>query len=373
MTLPFQTELRDRAAAHAREWQDARDERVGLAEVEATVRRRRRGRGLLAGAGLVVAVAMVAGVAYAVLGGGSGEVAGPPGSSAVWGALADAGNESVVLSVEEELPNPGYGSTYGVVILDASGKRTTTLSSSMVTSALGSAADGWPVVTLVALDSRLDRAIFTLDNPIARVTTRVALVDLASGHVRVVDPCESPLNSVDLSQWCYSQAPTAGGVVIDPETGDAIRLPEYEACSGASTRFEDKVVATCGRVGYESYLVTLNPATGQVVDTTPLGRAPIQSPLVAAGSLYLNNFTTEGDEVLTGADGNSPQIGGASVAGMAVLGDSVLVQTESDKYGGASTYGKSLGLWSPTTGAFTKLYSLSDAEAFSVTVVPVLR
>ena len=44
MTSPFQTELRDRAAAHAREWQDARDPSVGLAEVEATVRRRRRGR-----------------------------------------------------------------------------------------------------------------------------------------------------------------------------------------------------------------------------------------------------------------------------------------------------------------------------------------
>ena len=29
MTSPFQTELRDRAAVHAREWQDARDPSVG--------------------------------------------------------------------------------------------------------------------------------------------------------------------------------------------------------------------------------------------------------------------------------------------------------------------------------------------------------
>ena len=104
MTSPFQTELRDRAAAHAREWEVARDPSVGLIEVETTVRRRRRGRGLLAGAGSIALVGLVAAAAYVGLGrGGDTNAVASPYAPAI-AALANVRADDVVLSAYG--PNP---------------------------------------------------------------------------------------------------------------------------------------------------------------------------------------------------------------------------------------------------------------------------
>ena len=174
----------------------------------------------------------------------------------------------------------------------------------------------------------------------------------------LADPCGATLDGIDVSRWCPGDRDPGSATVIDPGTGKAIQMPDYQECSGASERWGDVVAAICGNDGYESYLVTVDPATGRVLAATSRGRAPVSAPLIVAGTLFLNSYTTEGDSVLMGSDGNGPEVGGASIAGLGVVGDRLLVQTESDRFGGTSTYGKSLGLWSPTTGDFTKVYTL---------------
>ena len=265
----------------------------------------------------------------------------------------------------------GLYEPYHVLIFDKQGHQRATISSADLSAALGHVANQWPTVTLVAVDPRLSRAIFVVDNPTAYTTPQVAMLSLATGDVVMADPCGSTLNSIDLSAWCTS--PAAGSaIVIDPATGSAIQMPAYQACSAASVRLGDAVVATCEASPGESYLVTVDPSTGEVVAQTALGIAPLVAPMVIGTDLYYNIYTTEGDPVLQGTAGNSLEVGGGSVAGLAVIGDRLLVQTESDKFGGSSTYGRSLGLWSPSSGDFTKVYTLDDAEASSVTVVPVL-
>ena len=375
MTSPFQTELRARAAAHAREWQAAADPSVGLEEVEATVRRRRRGRGVLAGVGAVAAVTVVASVAYVGL--GQAPDAGPgaivDGQSA-FDVLASVDADSVVLTMGEEYPNPsGFGRDYSVLVVDGTGQNTVVLSHAAVMEVLHSVADEWPIVTLAAVDSRLDRAIFVLDNPTAYVTPRVAIVGLTSGDVIVEDPCNSSLNFIDLSRWCTLEPLPESAVVIDPATGDAISLPGYGACLGAKARFGDNVVAICASGSDSAFLITVDPATGVMLEQTSLGLVPIQEPFVVGGSLYHNLFTTEGDAVLTNDDRISPDVAGGTVAGLGVVGDRLLVQTGSDGYGAPpSSYGRAIGLWSPSTGEFTEIFKLNGIEADSVTSVPVL-
>ena len=68
-----------------------------------------------------------------------------------------------------------------------------------VREALGAVAEGWPSVSLVAVQPRLSRAVFVMSDPLAHGPASVALHNWADGTTVLVDPCSSPVSSAAAS------------------------------------------------------------------------------------------------------------------------------------------------------------------------------
>ena len=344
------------------------------------MRRRRRGRGLLVGVGAIVVVGLVAGSVYVAHADGGGTVvAGPGHARTAADALAAVGVDDVVLTVDEELPNPsGFTLPYSVLVFDKAGDQQANIASADIDALLapvgqGPLAQGRTSVKLVALDSRLSRAIFSVSNPVAYMAPTVALLNLKTGEVVLADPCGSTLDSIDLSPWCSSEPAAGSATVTDPATGGTVLVQGYDECVGASARFVEVVAASCVRSGSDGYLVTVSPQDGRVVTSVPTGIGLHSAPWVVDGKLFVNSSGTDSGPFLLDSSGNSVTVGGGPVAGLGVVGDRLLVQTSSDVYGAESSYGHVLGLWSPTTGEFAALPGTSLQPGAIVELVDVIR
>lgn len=376
MTSPFQTELRDRAAAHAREWEAAREPSVGLIEVEATVRRRRRGRGLVAGVGSLALVGLAVAAGYVWL--GNGADAGPARATSgdplvpdTLAALGDVSGGSLVVTVRESATGTqAFLGRDRVLVLDPDGGGAKEVSADKVLDELGSAVDGWPSVSLAAIDPEQSLAVFILGNPTAYVVPTVAVYDWNTGTTIVEDPCASTLQRIPLSAWCPdTQAPG----VTDPATGLSVLVRGYDECVGATTRLGEVVAASCVRNDTDGYLVTISPRDGKVITSVPTGIGLDTAPWVVAGKLFVNSSGTDSGPFLIDSSGNMVTVGGGPVAGLGVVEDRLLVQTSSDVYGADSSYGHVLGLWSPATGEFEALPGTSFQPGARVALVEVVH
>ena len=376
MTSPFQTELRARAAAHAREWQAAADPSVGLVEVETTVRRRRRGRALLAGAGAVAGAAVIAGVAYVGLGQGpdavpgtsAGETTVPSvGAPSALAPLTEVVDGSAVLIVDD--PNVAAPGLRALIVDERGLQANLVMSPALVRDALGSAIEGWPDVTLVAIAPAGHFLIFELDNPSAFTTPRVALHNTSDGTTTVVDPCAADVPWVDLLQFCATGPHSAW--VVDPKTGEAFGLSGYVDCDVADQLLDGDLVARCDRTGLSMQVVSINRYSGEATEIPGFDSWILGAPFVVDGHVYANFNTTEGDPVFGGAVGSDVTVGGASVAGIARVGDSVVVRTGSDQFGAQPSMGRVLGVLDPATGEFAAI-DMPDTEDLSPVAVPLL-
>ena len=374
MTSQFQTDLRARAAAHAREWQDGADPSVGLAEVEGTVRRRRRTRGVLAGVGSVAGLALVMGVAYVGLGRGpdAGPAEVPPVVASGLSALSEVDAGSVVVTVRESVAEAGlYMGLERVLIVDKETESVEEIPGRAVLDELGVAVEDWPSVSLVAVDPAQSLAVFLLWNPASSALATVAVHDWSTGATVVTDPCTSTLQRINLSEWCpIEDEPVA--TVDDPATGESVEVQGFNSCEGARERYGDLLVAACIKTEVDVYLVTVDPQSGEVVSAQSVGRGGGSAPWVVGGQVFYNAFTTEGGQLLVGGSGAAISVGGGAVGGVAVVGDRLLIHTSSDVWGAESSYGHVLGLLEPSTGAFTELEGITLERGAQVGSVEVL-
>lgn len=365
MTTPLQSQLRARADAHAREWADGRAPESGVDEVLGSVRRRRRGRGLVASAGAVAGVVVLASATYLVLGGlpddstreivplAPTDMAEPSAAGSALSALGDLPEGAVVVTVREPVEEAGfYMGLERVLIVDPATGSAEEIPGKAVLAELGTAVEGWPSVSLVAIDPAQSLAVFELDSPTAYVVPTVAVHDWSTGTTVVEDPCESTLQRINLSSSCPS---TEGSSQGHFPTGVVIELSGYDYCIAPRGPSSEVVAATCVKNEYEGYLVTLFPATGEVASELPIGLGVRGAPWVVDGEVFVDMNTTEGDPVLSDSTGGPVVVGGGWVGGVAVVGDRLLVRTSSDNYGPKSTYGYVLGLWAPSTGEFEPL------------------
>lgn len=357
--MSLQTDLRERAAARGTE---AADQAAETAQLTQEIRRGRRRRSLVAAAASALCLGLVAYVAIGVADRTSdAPPAGQPSAASGLAVLGDVGPDDLVVTVtgSTRAANALVGPER-VLVMSSERGVIATVSDEEVREGLGSAVEDWPVVSLAAVVLEQHLAVFRLDSPAAYVTPHVAVYDLVTGSTVVMDPCQSPLNRFDLGPWCPSQ------------NRDSVQVEGFSDCvadsDGAAPR-----AAMCSPEPGESYLVTLDPATGEVLSSVALGISGGFTPWVVDGRVLVNTYGTDSGPFLVDGDGNWIQVGGGPAAGLGVVGDRLLIRTSSDVYGAESTYGHVLGLWSPRSGDFEALQGTELAAWDRVAAVDVVH
>jgi hypothetical protein len=366
MSRTLREDLVARAKDYEAEWQTELADDSDLVTVRAAVSRRRRVR-----AGVAVASAaclvLVAGMAIALQ--GERATVNPIATDTVRSPLSilgDVGPDDAVLTVGDMAAGGGVDD---VVVVHAHSAAVERMPGAAIREALGAEVAEWPSVRLVAVDPSLARAVFVLDNPLAYVTPRVAVYSWAEGAtVAVVDPCNSPLSSIDLYRWC----PLGAGAESSLEPSESDVVPpedEFVRCVSSGTRLGQVVSRTCAGLDGMTYLYLTDLGSAKST-AVPLGPAPVEPPMVVGGVIYANSVTTEGDPVLVTSGGVAVEVGGAPAEGLGVLDGQLLVLTSSDRWGAESTHGRALGLWSPATDEFRELAVplAPDARVGSVAV-----
>ena len=371
MSTSLHDDLLERAASYATAWEGAHHPSDDVLELRSRVARRRRLRGGALAVGAAACLGVVVAVVYAATDAAPTVPASTSGA-AMLEPLANLGEGDAVVVIRDQQPADiaGFGPR-SVVIVSAEGDVVERFSDALVRDALGTVAQDWPTIELVAVDAATDRAVFRVSHPTAYVTPHVAILDLRTGATLVVDPCESTLESIDVSQWCYDP-PAGPAVLVDPLTSASVTLDQYNDCATAGARYGDAVVAVCGANSTDRYLVTWNPQTGATSET-PLGIVDIAAPWVVGGKVFLNESTVEGGAILADAGGVTVEIGGGAAGGVAQIGDRILVYTSSDAFGAKSSYGNVLGLWSPATDEFTQLPGGKLQPGTTAVAVEILR
>jgi hypothetical protein len=367
MSSQLQTQLRERAATHARDWSGARAPGDGIDEVRDSVRRRRRGRRLAGSVGSIAGVVVLSSLAYVALGGGPdagpGEVPVSPSApsptvpgwaaSPLWplsavGEGAAAINVRDLQSVQENTRAPRR-----IVIVAPGSQNVENLSAATIREALGPEVSDWPILKLVAVAPSSSLALFAAYDPPPYSSPEIAIHNWQTGTTTLYDPCKPGSPPVDLSQWCAEPGGTRA-TVIDPATGQTYPVPGYDACATANLRYGDVIAAMCSGGAAGRDIVLVDPGSGTVVNTVAVGLGRFAAPWVLGDTLYWNRNTTDSGPILVGS-GTSVDVGGAPSGGLGLVGHRLLVHTSSDGYGAQSTYGRVVGLYSPETGEFAEV------------------
>lgn len=289
---------------------------------------------------------------YAVAGGREpAEPAAVLGDASPLTVLGTIGSSDAVVTVRD---GNQAGSVDEIVVVHENARAVERVSGAQVRDALGDAADGWPSISLVAVQPPVSHAVFLLENPAGSTAPRVAVYDWRDGTVvKVVDPCDMSLNDIDVYQYC----PLGSGFEAKwaPGFGDTLPFDQtFVRCLSSGYVVRNSSYMTCEAFDGQTYLMVKELTTDDEV-TLALGPAPVQAPIVVDGAVYVNSVTTEGDPVLLSSEGVQVEVGGGPVQGVAKVHWSLLVVTSSDRYGAQSTYGHKLGLWTPSTDEFRPL------------------
>lgn len=376
MTSPFQTELSDRAAAHARDWEAAHDPSVGLAEVEASVRRRRRGRGLLAVGAGAACVALVASVAYAALGRGPDVAPVGPGpvNTAVDDAARGPGDIDVLIKARPgwivigvdargeglvESPGPEQ-----YALFNAEGQPT---GDSFTVQELGRAVglDAAYIVTPLAYDSSSTVLMVMAGMPSAYAAQRYLLLNVKTGV------------SADVESPCGESSSSGGDALLGPAEGAMHLGPVSVAQRGFV------VGVDCGEGGMAWGVV--DPATAHVTllrpqdsvtaslalrdlsASSPTSDLEASQPFVLDGQIFVNMATSslEALPLLAERGGAQVEVGGGPVHGIAVVGGRLLIATDPSPHEDTSSWGRTVGVWDPQTGEYEPTLHLMDPLRFS--------